>query len=621
MKLACFAMFRNEAAILGPFLDQIEEFFDYALLIDHESTDGSAELVRSRAGNRIELLSLKAAGYPQSPVATLCARRIFSQVDPSFLFFLDCDEFLPFDDRAGLEAFLSRIGDCDAFTMPWRNVCPAELNGGDIFSGRFVLAAAHSTSFRKVILSRKVAACADWTVSQGYHHLVPEPATKLTVIDVDDYPLYHIPIQNQTQFHFKIAAGSLRLQREGTNLRLGQGWHWVSMAQDIMLKPPSKETLTAIALHYPDRPTDRPQPYADLDFAFPYVRSSYRETAEIQTGQILGLLRQQAHSASLDPSTSFIVTNDDGALVLSSRGARISGTCEDRVAPQLPPTLLNTFGETYTDLVEPLFNLPAKLPPTAWAGHIPFLFVLFRALRPSTYVELGVMNGTSLIAAATAAATYDLHTTLVGIDSWQGDVHSGRFDGDLAYNELKSYLATSFPSVQLERSAFADALPHYARGSIDVLHIDGAHTYDAARQDFSSWFDRVSPAGVILMHDINVYEQGFGVYRLWQEVKKHFTTIEFGHSFGLGVVLLRPEDERLRSLVALAHDGEALRSYQSLIADVARALPERMDGHARRRFEAELAAVHRSTSWRVSGPVRALGRVVRRHGAVARTAK
>jgi hypothetical protein len=236
----------------------------------------------------------------------------------------------------------------------------------------------------------------------------------------------------------------------------------------------------------------------------------------------------------------------------------------------------NCLAEQYETLIAPLFKLPDRLPLTAWAGHIPFLFVLFRLLRPRKYVELGVFAGASLIAACAAARSFCVSSTLHGIDTWAGDPHTGNYDGDALYRELNGYLSSRYPEAELIRASFLESRRKFSDGSIDVLNIDGYHTYEAVKEDFVTWFSAVSSQGVILFHDIAVYDRLFGVHRLWAELKQKFETIEFPHSYGLGVLFLDPSDVRLAQLLQVFKRPASLHFYQNLVIDIANTLSERM---------------------------------------------
>jgi hypothetical protein len=233
-------------------------------------------------------------------------------------------------------------------------------------------------------------------------------------------------------------------------------------------------------------------------------------------------------------------------------------------------------GETYSDLIKPLFSLPLKLPATAWSGHIPFLMTLIRLMRPKNYVELGVYMGSSLIAAATASQSFQVPMQLYGIDSWEGDIHTGHYEGDPIFSELKLYTNKMFRNVNLIRSYFDDANTRFAPGSIDILHIDGLHTYDAVKGDFTKWLPKMAADGVVLFHDTCVTDSGFGVSRFWGELEGRFTTINFKHSFGLGVILLDPTSDRLAPLVRIAKNTEASRFYISLASQLGSILQSRM---------------------------------------------
>jgi hypothetical protein len=202
--------------------------------------------------------------------------------------------------------------------------------------------------------------------------------------------------------------------------------------------------------------------------------------------------------------------------------------------------------------------------------------MLIRLMRPKNYVELGVHMGASLIAAATASQSFQVPMQLYGIDSWEGDVHAGLYEGDPIFNDLRLYTDKMFRNVNLIRSYFDDANPRFMPGSIDVLHIDGLHTYDAVKSDFTKWLPKMRADGVILFHDTCVLERGFGVYRFWEELEGRFTTINFKHSFGLGVILLDPTSDRLAPLVRIAKNTEAARFYISLTSQLGSILHSRM---------------------------------------------
>ena len=208
---------------------------------------------------------------------------------------------------------------------------------------------------------------------------------------------------------------------------------------------------------------------------------------------------------------------------------------------------------------EPVFEHAAD-PAASWLGHRRFGYDLVRNLRPRRLVELGVCLGTSFFAFCQAVKDGGLDTELVAVDTWEGDEHTGRY-GPGYLDEFNGVWRARFPrlAVRQVRRPFDEARTEVKEGSVDLLHLDGCHSYEAARHDYETWAGSVREGGIILLHDIAVRDdgRGFGVYRLWDELKARFPTAEFAHSCGLGVVFTSDPPADLARL-----RGEWRRRYE-----------------------------------------------------------
>lgn len=184
-----------------------------------------------------------------------------------------------------------------------------------------------------------------------------------------------------------------------------------------------------------------------------------------------------------------------------------------------------------------IFRLPDRVvSPYFWVEHIPFAFYIVEILKPSMIVELGVHIGNSFNAFCQASKELKLNTHCYGIDNWQGDQHTGVYELTI-YEELKKYQDSNYSEfAHLVKSDFDKALPLFKDGSIDLMHIDGYHTYDAVKKDFENWRPKLSNRSVVLMHDTQVRNRDFGVWKLWAELADEYPSLEFVNSGGLGVL-------------------------------------------------------------------------------------
>ena len=191
--------------------------------------------------------------------------------------------------------------------------------------------------------------------------------------------------------------------------------------------------------------------------------------------------------------------------------------------------------------------------------------------RPELFVELGTQMGESYFAFCQAIIENDVSCRAFAVDTWRGDRHTRPYD-DVVYDEVDAHNQERYSAFStLLRLTFDEAAQRFENESIDLLHIDGAHTYDVVSHDFLTWWPKVKPSGVVIMHDSFERQWEFGVWRLLEELRTAGLAVgEFFHSHGLGVIVKPPVtgDEHVAAALVTADDDllRQMRNYYEVCA-------------------------------------------------------
>ena len=166
--------------------------------------------------------------------------------------------------------------------------------------------------------------------------------------------------------------------------------------------------------------------------------------------------------------------------------------------------------------------------PSAWQGHVELAVWLTCRFHPQVVVDLGVDYGVSTYAWGISG-----RAQVVGIDWFQGDAHAGFRDTYaqvLGLGAAVSEATRAASTVRIWKSSFEQAAAEFHR-PVDILHLDGLHTYEAVQQDLKNWLPKLARGGLLVMHDVQAFRDSVG--RAFDELNFH--KVAFEHSAGLGV--------------------------------------------------------------------------------------
>lgn len=176
-----------------------------------------------------------------------------------------------------------------------------------------------------------------------------------------------------------------------------------------------------------------------------------------------------------------------------------------------------------------MFEIPRFKAPSEWIEHAPFGMLLVDLVRPRSIVELGVRTGLSYCTFCQAVEQLKIFASCYGVGG-------GQLDDEMP-DVLQKYHDQQYGAFsRLIWSTFDDAAAMFSDGYVDLLHIDGYHTYEAVSHDFSTWLPKMTDRGIVLLNNITERHVGYGVWRFWEEMTQRYPSFQLLHCHGLGVI-------------------------------------------------------------------------------------
>ncbi|MEY4483362.1 MAG: hypothetical protein RL693_814, partial [Verrucomicrobiota bacterium] len=168
------------------------------------------------------------------------------------------------------------------------------------------------------------------------------------------------------------------------------------------------------------------------------------------------------------------------------------------------------------------------------------------AEKPGVILEIGTAKGATLLGWCRMASK-----KVISVDL-PGGIHGGGYPAikQRLYREFVSdrpgielHLIQADSHIKETRNLAEKAL---AGDKVDVLFIDGDHSYDGVKTDFTLWSPLVRSGGMVIFHDILPHKHvaDCEVDLLWNELKMHYENREFVHDSeqgwaGIGIIRMK----------------------------------------------------------------------------------
>jgi predicted O-methyltransferase YrrM len=184
-------------------------------------------------------------------------------------------------------------------------------------------------------------------------------------------------------------------------------------------------------------------------------------------------------------------------------------------------------------------EMPSGLGDSAWA-----LYGLVRSMKPQVCVEIGSAQGRSACFIGTALRDNGMGK-LYAIDP-----HCQTDWNDTASIDTYSIMMRNIRRLKLQKHVeivreMSNTAAQRWSLPIDLLFIDGDHSYEGVKYDWNAFVSFVQPFGLVIFHDTlwnlrpdpKLYRDDMGVPRFVEELREQgYPVITFEHDFGVSLI-------------------------------------------------------------------------------------
>jgi predicted O-methyltransferase YrrM len=211
----------------------------------------------------------------------------------------------------------------------------------------------------------------------------------------------------------------------------------------------------------------------------------------------------------------------------------------------------------YRHEFDPIWEVVDLVPGWFHEGSAVVMYSVMQAQTPDTVVEIGSYLGRSTVFFGLTMRALNPRGRVIAIDPHTGDRQQleGLGTGHLATSELFRQHCQAARVEDLIEAHVESSMEVAAgwREPVDLLYVDGWHSYDAVVDDGQAWLPHLSPESVVIFDDYVAYDEvrravhalaASGSFRLWGSI--------FGQAVG-GVAADPPP--ALRRALALSSRG------------------------------------------------------------------